>query len=362
MKLLALTPWPFIPARTGGTERCYNLLSALDDVTAFALDWTGTEKWERHGTINYRVIPADAQASDQAKRLMANGLHSYDGMPSLTKRNLTTIRAEIANTDPDLIILEHPWMLDLIGDTPFIYDAHNYETNNTLNLFGRNTLDIDIIRNIETRAIQQAEHITYCSEADWQAISRDIKHNTPGTLIRNGATAVTGDRLETHRQSRNLLFIGSMYAPNIEAARHLIDIAPQLPDYTIQIVGPCATALTTAQPNVQLIGTVTDAQRDQLFSLAHQFVNLADTGSGTHLKIARALAHSLPVVTTTVGARGYDNMHIVSHGLTALQLIRQITDNYDYAYKLASETFALYDWATIGADFREVINNVGRNL
>jgi uncharacterized protein YoaH (UPF0181 family) len=353
MKLLALTPWPFIPAISGGPERCYNLLSGLDDVTAFALDWTDQEKWQRRGNINYRVIPADTQAVDQAKKLMANGLHSWDAIPTLTARNLKTIRAEIQAADPDLIILEHPWLIDLIGDIPFIYDAHNFETQHHQQMFGRTTLDRDIIANIEARAIRQAEHITYCSQTDWEAMSKVFPHNTPGTLIRNGAYQ---GKLSTGK-SHNLLFIGSMYTPNIQAARNLIDLAPHLPEYTIQIVGHCADAITTNAPNVQLYGTVTNQQRDQLFEQAHQFVNLIDHGSGTHLKIARALSHGLPVITTKVGARGYDNL-IVTTQQEAVNAIRQVTNDWASHSTQAQQTFTTHNWETITADFKQVINGL----
>lgn len=353
MKLLALTPWPFIPALSGGPERCFNLLSSLDEVTAFALNWTGREQWERHGNINYRVIPADTEAVDQAKRLMANGLHSYDAIPSLTKRNLQTIQAEIRNTDPDLIILEHPWLIDLIGDVPFVYDAHNFETQHHQQMFGRNTLDYNAIANLEARAIRQAEHVTYCSQANWEGMSRVFPHTTPGTLIRNGAHKA---KLSTGA-GRNLLFIGSMYGPNIQAAQNLIDLAPQLTDYTIQIAGPCSTKLTTTAPNVQLLGPVTNQQRDQLFEQAHQFVNLIDHGSGTHLKIARALAHGLPVITTSIGARGYDSPAVTTKQQTP-DWIRAITHNWEHYSQAAQKEFDLFDWATISQDFKQVINGL----
>jgi hypothetical protein len=35
------------------------------------------------------------------------------------------------------------------------------------------------------------------------------------------------------------------------------------------------------------------------------FVNLVSHGSGTHLKVGRALAYGVPVITSQIGARGY---------------------------------------------------------
>lgn len=353
MKLLAVTPWPFIPAMSGGTERCLNLLRGVGEVTAIALDWSGNETPARtqYGEIDYRVLPADENARAQAKLLMANGLHSYDAIPTLTHRNLISVKQAIREVNADLVILEHPWLIDLIGDVPFVYDMHNYETKHSRNSFGANTLDYGVIANIEARAIRQAKHITYCSADDWSDMCREVKHSTPGTHIPNGAPAMP----PAPGTSRNLLFIGSLYQPNITAARNLIELAAQLPEYTIQIVGPCSTAITSGAPNVQLFGTVSDEVRDQLFHEAHQFVNLIDNGSGTHLKIARALANGLPVITTAIGARGYDGLNITTMA-NAAETIRQVTANYAQAQAVALEQGKRYRWENIRKQFSEVVD------
>lgn len=355
MKILLLAPWPFIPAQSGGAERIYNLVSRLGEVSAYALAWGGEKLEKQLGHISYKVIPADDEAVDQATKLLGNGLHSMDTLPTHVNKKLNALRAEVEKLNPDLVILAHPWLIDFVGDRPFVYDAHNCETINTRNLFGSNNLDIDTVRFLEKQAIQQASLITYCSRGDKEMMDLLYPNNTPSLHIPNGCEKQIN--LANGFNSRNLIFIGSPYSPNVRAAQALIDLAPLLPEYHIQIVGGCTSTLTTRHDNVKLFGHVTDDQRDRLLREAHQFINLVDIGSGTHLKIARALSFALPVVTTEVGSRGYKNLHI-TNGHDAPAIIRNITTNYKAARFEALHESLNYDWDTIGARFKKAIHAV----
>ena len=354
MKILALTPWPIYPAQTGGTERCWNLLSRLGEITVYALDWNGAEHHERIGQLNYRVIPADPEAVAQARKLMASGIKTFDPMPMLTRNNLKTFTAAIEAYDPDLIILEHPWMLDLIGDRPYILDAHNCETVNTGVHNGIHSLDFDLVRNLERRAVQGAEHLIYCATDDLNNMRKAFPFDTPHTLIPNGCelsdVVTTGEQL-------NLIFIGSNYAPNVQAAKNLVALAHLLPEYQIQILGPCATAIHSDEPNVQLIGYVTDKQRDWYFQNAYAFVNLTEQGSGTHLKVARALSYGIPVITTPVGARGYDNLLVTSIANTP-DMVRAIRYNWHEHANNARQQAHNLQWDSLASKLRTVIGEL----
>jgi glycosyltransferase involved in cell wall biosynthesis len=351
VKILALTPWPIIPANTGGTERCYNLLSRIGEVTVYALDWHGRETQQRIGSMNYRVIQAAPEAVAQAQKLMSAGMKTLDPLPMLVRKNLTNFIKHIDAFDPDLIILEHPWMLDLIGDRPYILDAHNCETYNIANQFGTHTLDFPLVADMERRAVQGAEHLIYTSEADLTNMRKAFPFTTPSTLIPNGCDL---SDVITAGEQLNLIFIGSMYGPNVQAARNLITLASQLPEYNIQILGPCATVLESDEPNVELIGAVTDKQRDWYFKNAYAFVNLVEKGSGTHLKVARALAYGIPVISTPVGARGYDNLLITTQG-NAADMVRAIRLNWHTHSQAARNQAQQLDWNLLGSKLRTVI-------
>ena len=353
MKTLSLTPWPIYPAQSGGQERCWNLLSRIGEVTVFALDWQGNSTHQRIGDVNYKVIPADDAAIIQSKKLMASGIQTFDPMPMLTKDNLTTIRKEIDNSDPDLIILEHPWMLDLIDDRPYIYDSHNCETLLTRQQ-RPHSLDFPLVKDLERRATQQAEHMTYTSNDDLKAMKQLYPFTTPTTLIPNGVTIpehrATGEEL-------NLIFVGSLYAPNVQAAQQLIALAPLLKEYKIRIIGGCTQLLDNKYDNVELIGHVTDKQLDYYMRTSFAFINLTGMGSGTQLKVGRALSYGLPVISTAIGARGYTSpLHVIPAYVP--DMLAQVRKRWHHFSDLAYEEALTMTWDEIAGNYKQVINGL----
>jgi len=351
MKTLALVPWDISTPDTGGKQRCFELLTGLPGVTTFALSWDNQESQTALNGMPYRVIPAGAKAADRAHKLFNQGFHSYDAMPTLCLDDLTVIRKAIDDYNPDLIILEHPWLVELTEGRPYVYDAHNFESLATASLFGRNSMDYNMVADIERWAVSGAEHITYCSADDWKMMG-DNWQLPPGTHIPNGThlpeKVATGENL-------NLIFVGSLYGPNIKAAQRLIDMAHLLPEYHIHIVGRCSEPLTTDEPNVTLHGYKTEQALDRLLTMSHIFVNLVTEGSGTHLKIAKALAYGLPVVTLLAGSRGYEATHVTELEHTP-DIIRDITRDWNNRHTIALEAAQQYDWANIKQQFAEVIH------
>lgn len=349
-KILALTPFHIYPPTFGGAERCWNLLSNIGPCDVIALNWDGHNAQGQLGDVNYQLIAADAKAVQRATKLRAHGVQTFDPMPSLVANDLTTIRRAIDESNPDLIILEHPWLIDLIDGRPYIYDAHNNETANTRNLTGATSYDADLVADIEKRTVQNAEHMTYCSLNDIETMAQTFDITTSATLIPNG---VTLPEQVAAGNSRNLIFIGSAYGPNIRAAQTLINLAPALHDYTIQILGKCANYLTASFPNVQLVGEVTEQQMHHYFVNAHAFINMTTEGSGTHLKIGRALAYGLPVITTALGSRGYTNT-IKANLHNVVSKIREL--NWRRWHHLALAEAETLNWNNISKRFRSVIH------
>ena len=353
MKTLALVPWDISTPDTGGKQRCYELLTGVPGITTFALSWGNQEKQTALEGMPYRVIPAGAKAVDRANKLFGQGFRSYDAMPTLCLADLNVIRKAIDDFNPDLIVLEHPWMVELTDGRPYLYDAHNFETMNTASLFGRNSMDYALVSDIERWAVCGAEHVTYASTDDWRMLGENWEL-PEGTRIPNGThipeNVATGENL-------NLIFIGSAYAPNVRAAQRLIDMAHLLPEYHVHIVGRCAETLTSDEPNVTLHGYKTEQALDRLLTMSHIFVNLVTEGSGTHLKIAKALAYGLPVVTLPAGSRGYEATHITDLD-NAPDTIRGISRDWQARHTIAQSASHQYDWANIKQQFAQTIHAI----
>ena len=351
MKTLALVPWDISTPDTGGKQRCYELLTGVKGLNTFALSWNNQESQTALNGMSYRVIPAGAKAVDRANKLFNQGFKSYDAMPTLCLSDLNVMRKAIDDYNPELIVLEHPWLVELTEGRPYILDAHNFESYNTATLFGRNSMDYNMVTDIERWAVAGAEHITYASEDDWRMMG-DNWELPAGTHIPNGthlpAKVATGENL-------NLIFIGSLYGPNISAALRLLEMAHRLPEYHIHIVGRCTEALTSDEPNVTLHGYKSEQALDKLLTMSHIFVNLVTEGSGTHLKLAKALAYGLPVVTLPAGGRGYDAV-LVTDLDSAPDDIRSITRDWHNRHTVALGAAQQYNWETIRPQFADVIH------
>lgn len=351
MKIVALVPFDIYPPQFGGAQRCANLLERIGPVNVIALDWFGEDRHEQHGDVSYHNISVRDQAKERAKKLFGLDLHTYDGMAAFCKSDLTHLQTYIDSLEPDLIILEHPWLYPFVGDVPFIYDAHNAEAFLT-SMRWPGGIDQQVVTELETAAVKHAKAITYCSELDAEIFRKYYNPTAPMHFIPNGTdlpdTVAEG-------KEKNLLFVGSQYGPNIRAAQELANQAHLLPDYTIQIVGGCGKAVRTTQPNVKLYGHVDDATLDDLHRNAFAFVNLMHTGSGTSLKVARAMSYGLPVLSTKIGARGYEGVIEVSLNESISPHLADIANNWD-TYSKRVRTFAeKISWARAGVKFQGIV-------
>jgi glycosyltransferase involved in cell wall biosynthesis len=352
VKIVALTPFNIIPPNFGGAERCLNLLTRIGEVTTIALNWDGVDQEGTFQSMHYRLISADPKAKERSQKLFGETVHTFDGMPAFCVNDLEKLKAAIAEEAPDLIILEHPWLIPFVGDTPFIYDAHNAEAFLT-SIRWPGSVDEQVVKELERKAVEKAKAITYCSELDADIFRKFYNVTAPMHYIPNGTDLP--DQL-AEGKTKNLIFIGSAYGPNIRAAQELANMAVLLPDYKIQILGACAKAVRTVNDNVELIGQVTNEQMHEYFLNAYAFVNLMQTGSGTSLKVGRAMSYGLPVISTKVGARGYEGVTVVNNSGELVSAL----ENLEWgAASQASRAYAeKISWARAGVKFQGIVRGV----
>ncbi|SRX75589.1 glycosyltransferase [Aequorivita antarctica] len=113
-------------------------------------------------------------------------------------------------------------------------------------------------------------------------------------------------------QRENLLFIGSfLHTPNLDAVKYLHNkILPNLlkilPTLKIDIIGSYAPQeiLDLNSENFRILGFVEDIS--EYFNSAKLFVAPLAFGAGIKGKIGQSLEFGLPLVTTEIGAEGFD--------------------------------------------------------
>lgn len=121
-----------------------------------------------------------------------------------------------------------------------------------------------------------------------------------------------GPRPRSFEITRDLLFIGGYaHPPNIDAVEWLVDTVMPLvwrvhPEMKVTLLGsdPPPQIRAMASDCVSVPGYVADV--DPYFDGHRIFVAPLRYGAGHKGKIGHALAHALPIVTTPVGAEGFD--------------------------------------------------------
>jgi len=160
-------------------------------------------------------------------------------------------------------------------------------------------------RRRERRLLDRFDRLLVCSEAD-----RDRLGNGPRVRVApNGfARCAVADRPPA--TPPRLGFIGTLeYAPNRAGVRWFIEevwplVRGSAPDATLRIVGKKPDSFGVAGAGVAWLGYVGDAA-EEIASWTAMVVPVR-AGGGTRVKIAEAFSRRCPVVSTPLGAFGYD--------------------------------------------------------
>lgn len=112
-----------------------------------------------------------------------------------------------------------------------------------------------------------------------------------------------------NRSTKRIGFIGNFaHEPNRQGLQWFIDqIWPSIkrsnPDAQLRVIGNHHNLIESNDKRIFFLGYL-DQIKAELESWNHTVVPI-QTGSGTRVKIAEALAAKIPIVSTTIGARGY---------------------------------------------------------
>jgi glycosyltransferase involved in cell wall biosynthesis len=160
----------------------------------------------------------------------------------------------------------------------------------------------------EYRAIKLAFRTFVCSERDRSYLTKKYKLKGITTI----PNAVTIPDLQPITADLTLLYLGSYFTQNIDAARFLIQeiwpyIHNAMPESRLIIAGITPEQLKcdiTKVPGLEMPGFVEDL--DLLYKRSRVIATPILVGGGTRIKILEAAAYGKPIVSTTIGAEGID--------------------------------------------------------
>lgn len=166
---------------------------------------------------------------------------------------------------------------------------------------------------IELENCKNADVVIAISTTDKELLKQHFNTDEKVVLISNIHQHIDkSDNFNSFENRKDLLFVGSFrHDPNSDAVKYLKeDIMPlvwkDIPDLKVNIIGSYITdeIEALASDKFKLLGFVDDL--NAVINTTKLFVAPLRFGAGIKGKIGQSLEHSLPLVTTNVGAEGFD--------------------------------------------------------
>jgi len=160
----------------------------------------------------------------------------------------------------------------------------------------------------EYRAMKLASKTFVCSDGDREYLIGKFDLTNIATV----PNAVTIPPLRPGATDPTVLFIGSYFTQNVDAARFLIvsiwpRIIKEMPEARLFIAGLTKEQLGSGirySAGIEVLGFVNNL--DELYEKSRFMAAPILVGGGTRFKIIEAAAYGKPTVSTTIGAEGID--------------------------------------------------------
>jgi len=283
----------------------------------------------------------------------------------------------------DVLVCSHPWSsLSMRKNNRqiFIYDAHNCEYLLMRKIFRKcllKKLVLERVRKTEADACKKSDLILVCSEKEKQDfiniynLGPECIHIVPnGSYIRPPVS--NEEKEQTQRElgiiagARVIIFVGTHYKPNVDAARFVIkSLALALKEYIFLVIGSVAKAFNSEEipSNVNLLGEVSEEKLDLALKSADIAINPMLSGSGINIKMVDYMSYGLPVVATECGARGIETSGkqpmMISNIDKFAENIKMLNRDRNLCKQISKEGRNLiserYNWKAVSKNLQEII-------
>lgn len=400
-KVLMLIPYSNIfPPMNGGMLRCFHLLRQLcknfevtiiigQDTNSFEEafieypELRACKIYSLHDVANHKdllsLLPEQIGSAIRyrlwARTLKGPADSTYLAYYPILKRILQEKSFDFVLLENLSIVKLSPMIRKYQPHAHQIYDAHNVDSNLLRQLPGVSPANLSLVENLESTLAETVDSIITCSGADLDEFRQMNQRKLKGTVVPNGVECkpIPEKDVEYGKQSFSLLFVASLdYKPNQQGliwfCEEIIDLI-KLPGKNIQlhVVGkgePGKRLINLMQEkNVIFHGMVDKV--DSYYSNADIAVVPLLSGSGTRLKVLEAMAHRVPVISTSKGAEGigytdFQNIYIADKAADFADAILKLVENPDRAKLTGNNAYQFvkreYDWDTVGVKLAKHIN------
>lgn len=245
-----------------------------------------------------------------------------------------------------IILFEGPWQFGLVQNflknKMVVYDAHNVEY-----MLRDGNKYQEESKQIEKSLIDRADLVFTFTKKDKQVFKNlygvaDEKIYFMPHELQFNKTDWNGEN------SNRIVFIGSLYTINNSALDKISETASRLPQFSFEIIGSVRPTRGLKLKNVVYHGIVNDEEKDEIMKNCFLALNPVTEGSGRNLKMIDYIAHGLPVLSTEVGARGFEDFDIstsiyICEPSQFIERIRELSNNRDLVKKMSENSRNLYN-------------------
>ncbi len=324
-----LTPYLPFPLMSGGQTRSYNLIKNLSkkhEITLFSLikDEREREHVKELQKFCKKVLVFKRSSSPWTLRnilLTGFGLYPFLVIRNLSSEEKKVIQKELSREKYDLIHAETFYVMPHIPETKipvllveqtieYLVYKHYVEEQAPLlmrPLFG---IDIQKLKFWETYYWKKASKVVAMSDSD-KEVMREFAPGLTINVVPNGIdTKFFGEKKKDEEVRPRILYVGNFsWLQNAEAVDVLVEkvwpgIKNKVKNSVLWIVGMNMTEHIKSLKGKDILVNEGIPDIRDAYSKATVLVAPIKGPGGTRLKILEAMASSLPVVTTSVGAEG----------------------------------------------------------
>ena len=341
MRILMVTKFLPLPDNNGGKQRSLAIarrLAQLGDLVLCGYDDGGADRAGlRELGIDVRAVPRRLTPVGAAWGAVA--ARSVSAGRFWSSAMVKAVRGAADESAIDLLQVEYQQMVPLVQNIPAkksILDLHNIESALVDSYAGARSglpallfrSEAVALRRMERRTIGGFDHVLVVSDKERARLPAGARSVL---VCPNGRepSAILPDAPDP-----TVAFVATMgWAPNVDAAVWLgreiwPEVLARVPEARLLLIGrdPAPAVRALADERIEVTGTVADV--NPFLTRARVVVAPLRAGGGTRLKIMEALDVGRPVVATSVGCEGMDDL--VGRGVvvadTASALAEAIAD------------------------------------
>jgi len=332
-QITVINHYDIFPINNGGKLAIYGLYRALSkwfDVNLVTLGKNLIHKEKIDVNKYFKIFPIEIPTQNRQMKF-------YEYILTIGKTPEYIEPLMKISRESSVLIAEHAYtwrLIKNIGNGKRLwYRAQNVEYDYRKSFWRKDNLPESIFNELfelERECCMSCDAVFTISDSDkkrfqelYGLLEEKIINISAGYETDNKNFTLPSERQKKDRKY-NAIYISSSALPAINAANEIASIASYLSDINFVIAGAVGTAmnLDNLPKNVNVVGQVSNHEKDILLRASDFALNPIAGGSGLNIKMLEYFSYGLPVITTEFGARGIDIINGTNCVLTSIDNLK----------------------------------------